>query len=55
MTMALDPNVPELVDQMKNIVPDYLQHLDELQTMLEHKLRTENLTLVELYHKIAMR
>ena len=55
MTMALDPNVGHLVSFMREEIPNYDNLLSELQNELDQKLDSQKLTLVELYHRIAMR
>jgi len=55
MTMALDPNVGHLVSFMREEIPNYDQLLEELQTELDQILDSKQLTLVELYHRIAMK
>jgi len=55
MTMALDPNVGHLVSFMREEVPTYDQLLKDLQSELDDKLYSQNLTLIELFHKIAMK
>ena len=55
MTMAFDPNVGHLVSFMREEVPTYDQLLKDLQSELDDKLDSQNLTLIELFHKIAMK
>ena len=55
MTMALDPNVGHLVSFMREEVPNYDLTLKNLQIELDRKLDSENITLIQLFHKIAMR
>jgi hypothetical protein len=55
MTMALDPNVGHLVSFMREEVPTYDQLLKDLQLELDQKLDSQNITLIELYHRIAMK
>lgn len=55
MTMALDPNVGHLVSFMREEIPDYDQLLKDLQLELDHQLDSKNLTLIDLFHRIAMK
>jgi hypothetical protein len=55
MTMALDPNVGHLVKYMTREVPAYPILLDRLQEELDRKLNTSNLTILELFHKVAIK
>lgn len=55
MTMALDPNVAHLVRFMNPSVPAYAQLLDQLQEDLDIKLIKSKLTIVDLFHKIAVK
>jgi hypothetical protein len=55
MTMALDPNVGHLVKFMEKRIPSYPLLLDELQQELDIKLITSRLSIVDLFHKIAIK
>jgi hypothetical protein len=55
MTMALDPNVGHLVRYMTREVPDYPRLLEQLQEELDTKLSTSNMTILELFHKVAIK
>ncbi len=55
LTMALDPNSANLYKMMVGQIENYNQRIDKLQEELETILKSKNLTIVELFHKIAMR
>jgi hypothetical protein len=55
MTMALDPNVDNLVKYMTREIPAYSKLLEQLQLELEIKLLQSKLTVLELFHKVAIR
>jgi hypothetical protein len=55
MTMALDPNVDNLVKYMTREIPAYSKLLEQLQEELEIKLIQSKLTVLELFHKVAIR
>jgi hypothetical protein len=55
MTMALDPNVGHLVRYMTRQVPDYPSLLQQLELQLEGKLQSSNISILELFHKVAVR
>ena len=51
--MVLDPNALILMDQFISIDPNYTENLEYLNNELSTILSSENLELVELFHKIA--
>ena len=53
MTMVLDPNALVLMDQFISIDPNYTENLEYFNNELSTILLSENLELVELFHKIA--
>ncbi len=53
--MALDPNVDNLVKYMTREIPAYSKLLEQLQLDLEIKLLQSRLTVLELFHKVAIR
>ena len=55
MTMALDPNVDNLVKYMTREIPAYSKLLEQLQMELEIKFLQSKLTVLELFHKVAIR
>ena len=55
MTMALDPNVGNIVEFMGQEIPSYTLLLQQLQVELDIKLISSGLTLPELFHKVAVR
>jgi hypothetical protein len=55
MTMALDPNVGHIVKFMETELLTYRELLTDLQKELDEKLLASNVSLPELFHKIAIR
>jgi hypothetical protein len=55
MTMALDPNVGHIVKFMETELPTYRELLTDLQKELDEKLLASNVSLPQLFHKIAIR
>ncbi len=55
LTMALDPNSANLYKMMVGQIENYNQRIDKLQEELETILKSKNITIVELFHRIAMR
>ncbi len=55
MTMALDPNVGHIVKFMEKNIPKYRERLAKLEDELQKQLKSTNSTLVELFHKVAVR
>jgi hypothetical protein len=54
MTMALDPNVGHLVKYMTREVSAYGSLLDQLQVELDIKLQSSNITILDLFHRVAI-
>ncbi len=55
ITMTLDPNVGNLVSFMKDDIPSYEDTLVRLQNELDQKLVESESSLIEVFHKIAMK
>lgn len=55
MTMALDPNIAHLANHMKNEYSSFENLLYDLNDELDLKLKSDNLTILELFHKVAIR
>ncbi len=55
MTMALDPNIAHLANHMKTEYPSFETLLYDLNDELDMKLKSDNLTILELFHKVAVR
>ena len=55
LTMSLDPNAGSLYHLMSSQVNTYQQKIKDLEKELDDILRLKNLTIVELFHKIAIR
>ena len=53
--MNLDPNAANLYKLMLNQVDNYQNIIDDLEAELDGILRSKNLTIVDLYHRIAIR
>ena len=53
--MNLDPNAANLYKLMLNQVDNYQNIIDDLEAELDRILRSKNLTIVDLYHRIAIR
>ena len=54
MTMALDPNVAQLVSYMSKKIPNYETLLKKLQFELELALYTSNISIIDLFHRVAI-
>ena len=54
MTMALDPNVAQLVRYMSKKISNYETLLKKLQFELELKLYTSNISIIDLFHRVAI-
>ena len=55
LTMTLDPNAAFLRKMMANQIENYQNRIDQLQEELDRMLQTKNITIVELFHRIAIR
>ena len=55
LTMALDPNTANLFKMMVGQIENYKQRIDKLQDELDKILKSKNITIVDLFHRIAMR
>jgi len=55
LTMTLDPNAAFLRKMMANQIGNYQNRIDQLQEELDGMLDTKNITIVELFHRIAIR
>jgi hypothetical protein len=55
MTMAIDPNAGKIVQFMKQEISNYSEMLISLETELQNKLQSSQLTLPQLFHKVAVR
>ena len=55
MTMAIDPNVGHIVKFMEREYHNYNQTLQHLQNQLSDELDSSELTLPQLFEKIAIR
>jgi len=53
--MALDPNSANLYKMMIGQIENYKQRINNLQDELDSILKSKNITIVDLFHKIAMR
>ena len=55
LTMALDPNAGNLYKLMNNQIGNYKRNIQQLEYELDKILYVRNLTIVDLFHKIAMK
>ena len=55
ITMALDPNAGHTFALMNDQIGNYQKNITRLEEELETILRTKNMTIVDLFHKIALR
>ena len=55
LTMALDPNAASIYELMKEQIENYEDRMKELQDELDEILISRNISIVELFHKIAIR
>jgi hypothetical protein len=53
--MALDPNAAFLRKMMSNQIGNYQNRMDQLQEELDKMLIRKNITIVQLFHRIAIR
>lgn len=55
MTMVLDPNVKDFLENIKITHPEYIQVLHQYKNDLDRILKQNQMSLLDLYHKIAVR
>jgi hypothetical protein len=55
MTMAIDPNIGDIVKFMEKEIPTYRKTLADLQVELQNKLNSSGISLPEMFHKVAIR
>jgi len=55
LTMALDPNAGNIYELMKTQIPKYEEKMMELEDELDMILTGRNISIVELFHKVAIR
>ena len=55
MSMALDPSAGNTADLMSQQIPNYREGIENLERELQEKLTAKNVTILELFHKIAIR
>ena len=55
ITMALDPNAGHTFALMNEQIENYQKHTTRLEEELETLLNKKNMTIVDLFHKIAIR
>ena len=53
--MALDPNSSNLYKMMSEQIGNYKKRILELQDELDRILKFKNITIVDLFHRIAIR
>lgn len=55
LTMALDPSAGNIVELMSQEVQNYRETISKLQTELEQILAAKNVTVLDLFYRIAIR
>ena len=55
LTMALDPNAANIYELMSRQIDNYQERMMELEDELDQILFSRNISIVELFHKIAIR
>ena len=55
LTMALDPNAGNIFELMKSQIPKYEERIMELEDELDMILSGQNISIVELFHKVAIK
>ena len=55
LTMALDPNAANIYELMSKQIPNYREKIMNLEDELDEILISKNISIVELFHKIAIR
>ena len=55
ITMALDPNAGRTYELMSQQIENYQKNITRLEDELETILNNKNITIVDLFHKIAIR
>ena len=53
--MALDPNAGNIFELMKSQIPKYEERIMELEDELDMILSGQNISIVELFHKVAIK
>jgi hypothetical protein len=55
LTMALDPNAANIYELMSKQIPKYREKIMNLEDELDEILISKNISIVNLFHKIAIR
>ncbi len=55
LTMALDPNAANIYELMSKQIPNYREKIMNLEDELDEILISKNISIVNLFHKIAIR
>ena len=55
LTMALDPNAANIYELMSKQIPNYQEKIMNLEDELDEILISKNISIVNLFHKIAIR
>jgi hypothetical protein len=53
--MALDPNAANIYELMSKQIPNYREKIMNLEDELDEILISKNISIVNLFHKIAIR
>ncbi len=55
LTMALDPNAANLFKMMSSQIVQYKNRMKELELELDQILKSKGISIVELFHRVAIR
>jgi hypothetical protein len=55
MTMALDPSAGAIYQLMSRQISNYQDRIAELEDQLDQILLSKNITILDLFHRIAIR
>jgi hypothetical protein len=55
MTMALDPSAGAIYQLMSRQISNYQDRIAELEEQLDQILLSKNITILDLFHRIAIR
>jgi hypothetical protein len=55
MTMALDPSAGAIYQLMSRQISNYQDRIAELEDQLDQILLSKNITIMDLFHRIAIR
>jgi hypothetical protein len=55
MTMALDPNAANIYELMSGQIENYEEKILQLQDELDEILLSKNISIIDLFHRVAIR